>query len=176
MINIYLSMLDTDEDKHSFEELYYKYRQLMYSVAYKILNNKEDSEDAVQKAFLAIANNFGKIKSLSCQEIKPFVVIIVRNHAINIYNSNKRKAEYAAEYSDIDTPVNVDYFEEFDYEELIKVISGLQPIYRDIIFLHYIRELKPKEIAKLLDISVETVWKRIERAKKQLKKALDERS
>lgn len=71
MLSICLSMLDSDEDKHSFEELYYTYKQGIYAVAYGILRNKEDAEDAVQKAYISIANNFEKIKSLSGQELKP---------------------------------------------------------------------------------------------------------
>lgn len=34
MINIYLSALDTDEDKAEFEDLYIKYKQRMYAVAF----------------------------------------------------------------------------------------------------------------------------------------------
>lgn len=175
MLSICLSMLDSDEDKHSFEELYYTYKQGMYAVAYGILHNKEDAEDAVQKAFISIANNFEKIKSLSGQELKPCIVIIVRNHSINIYNANKRRAERTVEYDDSDSPVDVNFLEKYEYEELIAVISELPVIYRDIIFMHYVRGFTPKEIAKMLDIKVDTVWKRIERAKKQLKEALEKR-
>lgn len=175
MIGICLSMLDSDEDKRSFEELYHTYKQGMYAVAYGVLHNKEDAEDAVQKAFISIANNFEKIKSISSQGLKPCIVIIVRNHAINIYNSNKRQAERTVEYDDNDAPVDVNFLENYEYEELIAVISELPAIYRDIIFLHYVRGFSPKEIGKMLDIKAETVWKRIERAKKKLKKALEER-
>lgn len=175
MISICLSMLDHEEDKQSFEEIYYTYKQAMYAIAFGVLHNKEDAEDAVQKAFISIANNFEKIKSLSGQEIKSYIVIIVRNHSINIYNANKRNAERMTEYDDSDLQVNINYFENFEYAELVAVISELPAIYRDIIFLHYVRGWSPKEIGKMLDIKIETVWKRIERAKKQLKKALEER-
>ena len=175
MLSICLSMLDSEEDKQSFEELYYTYKQGMYAVAYGVLHNKEDAEDAVQKAFISIANNFEKIKSVSSQELKPCIVIIVRNHAINIYNSNKRRAERTVEYDDNDSPVDVNFLENYEYEELIAVISKLPAIYRDTIFLHYVRGFTPKEIGKMLDIKVEAVWKRIERARKQLKEALEDR-
>lgn len=175
MLSICLSMINSEEDKLSFEELYYTYKQSMYAAAYSVLQNKEDAEDAVQKAFIAIANNFKKIKSLSSQELKPCIVIIVRNHSINIYNSNKRRAERTVEYDDNTAPVDVNFLENYEYEELLAVISELPSIYRDIVFMHYVRGFTPKEIGKMLDIKVEAVWKRIERARKLLRKALDER-
>ena len=65
MLNLCLAMLDSDDDKKSFEALYYKYRQCMYVVAYSILHNVQDAEDAVQNALIAVANNYEKIRLLS---------------------------------------------------------------------------------------------------------------
>lgn len=36
MLMLYLSMLETDEDKQNFEQLYIRYAQNMYAVAYNI--------------------------------------------------------------------------------------------------------------------------------------------
>ena len=41
-----------------FNELYRYYRNLMFHVAYGILNDVPDAEDAVQQAFLSIYKNF----------------------------------------------------------------------------------------------------------------------
>lgn len=86
MINIYLSAFETAQDKSEFEDLYKKYRQKMYAVAYKILHNVEDSEDAVHNAFLKIANNFEKVKLIPCHKVKSYIIIIiiVRNTSINM--------------------------------------------------------------------------------------------
>ena len=53
MLAIYLSMLETNEEKNQFEQLYIKYKQDMYAVAYGILKNKED-------ALKKIVDNFQK--------------------------------------------------------------------------------------------------------------------
>jgi len=173
MINIYLSALDTAEDKSQFEDFYIKYRQKMYTVAYKILQNVEDSEDAVHEAFIAIADNFEKIKNFSCQELQSYIVIIVRNASINIYRKNKKDSEHLAEFDDNQPTINVNFFENIDRDELIQAISKLPLIYKDVLFLHYINQYTTKEISKMLDISINTVWKRIERAKKLLKQELE---
>jgi hypothetical protein len=44
---VYLSMIDTPEDRSKFERLYIEYRDIMYHVAFKILQNEHDAEDAV---------------------------------------------------------------------------------------------------------------------------------
>jgi len=45
---IYLQMIESDEDKSKFEQLYIMYKGLMFHVAMKILKNEFDAEDAVQ--------------------------------------------------------------------------------------------------------------------------------
>ena len=146
MLSFYLSMLEADEDKNKFEELYRKHRNDMYNIAFSILHNCEDAEDAVHDAFVSIANNFEKINKIPCQEIK---------------------------YYDFKTSVDANVFEKFDYQLLVEKISELPAIYRDIIYLYYYEELTAKEISKILKITPETVWKRAERAKKLLKETLE---
>lgn len=173
MLSFYLSMLNADEDKNKFEELYIKYRNDMYNIAFSILHNSEDSEDAVHDAFVSIANNFEKINKIPCQEVKYYFVIIVRNISINIYNSNKRRNKYCEDLDDFKISVDAKVFENFDYQLLVEKISALPTIYKDIIYLYYHGELTAKEISKILKITPETVWKRAERAKKLLKDILE---
>lgn len=173
MINIYLSALETAEDKSQFGDLYIKYKQRMYAVAYKILQNVEDSEDAVHEAFIAIADNFEKIKNFSCQGKEQYIVIIVRNASINIYRKNKKDSEHLAELDNNQPTVNVNFFENIDYQKLLQTISELPLIYKDALFLYYVNQYTTKEISEMLDISIDAVWKRIERAKKLLKENLE---
>lgn len=173
MLSVYLALIDEPSDKEKFERLYLTYRQDMYSIAYSILHNSFDAEDAVQQAFLAIANNYKKISSLSGQEIRRCFVIIIRNASINIYNGNKRRTERTTELDD-STPMKSDFFEKFDLDDLKNAILKLPQIYKDVIYLQHIYGFTVKEISKMLGISKETVWKRTERAKKILKSILEE--
>ena len=58
---IYMMMLETPEEKSLFEQIYLEYRGLMFHVAYEILHNEQDAEDAVHQAFVKIAENIKKI-------------------------------------------------------------------------------------------------------------------
>ena len=172
MLYFYLSTLETEEDKNRFEKLYRMFKQDMYAIAYSILNNKEDAEDAVHQAFITIADNFEKVNAISCQEIKAYIVIIIRNTSIDIYRSNKKIAERTTAIDD-NISVDINFLEQYDYQLLIKAISELPEIYKDVMFLRYLEEFNSKEIADMLKITVSTVWKRIERAKKLLKENLE---
>ena len=52
MLVCYVQMLDTPEEKIRFEQIYTKYRGMMYCIANSILKNDQDAEDAVHNAFI----------------------------------------------------------------------------------------------------------------------------
>lgn len=173
MLIVYLSMLETDEDKNKFEELYLKYRQNMYAVAYSILHNTEDSEDAVHTAFLNVAENFSKIKQIPSKDIKAYLVIVVRNSSINIYRKNEKKTEHEQSITEYDIPFDIDFFERLEYDELIKIISELPETSKEIIFLCFLEKFNTDEISKMLNITHNAVRKRIRYAKKLLFQSLE---
>ena len=57
---VYLSVLDSQEKKSKFEQIYLTYRKQMYYTAFQILQHDEDAEDAVHHAFIKIAENIEK--------------------------------------------------------------------------------------------------------------------
>ena len=173
MINLYLSVLETDEDRCQFEDIYRQYKNRMYKFAISILHNNEDAEDVVHPSFLTIANNFDKIKSFSCHEMNSYIVIIIRNTSINLYNKNKRNNEMLSTLDDNNSSFEINMLANYEYEQLLGVISSLSENYKEVLYLYYINNFTTKEISKMLDISVDNVWKRIERAKKQLKAKLE---
>ena len=82
---IYLQMLETPEEKSLFEQIYLEYCGLMFHVAYEILHNEQDAEDAVHQAFVKIAENIKKIDAPVCPKTHSYVVTIVEHQAIDQY-------------------------------------------------------------------------------------------
>ena len=82
---IYLQMLESPEEKSILEQIYLEYRGLMYHVAYEILHNEQDAEDAVHHAFVKIAENIKKITDPVCPKTHGYVVTIVEHQAIDQY-------------------------------------------------------------------------------------------
>ena len=173
MLGVYLSVIETDDLKSRFEELYIKYSQLMYAVAFKILKNNEDAEDAVHQSFLNIARHFDKVNNISRQDIKPYLVVVVRNSAINILRSNKRRESFIQELFAKDN-TEVESFDNYGYNELVEAIKQLPQMYKDVLFLHYVEDFSVKETAEMLNLPKGTVYKRIERGKAVLADILEE--
>lgn len=170
MIALYLSLIDSDESKDKFEELYLKYRKQMKKIAFKILGDDGLAEDAVHNAFLKIISNFDKFKEIDCQETKNLIVIIIRSVSIDMYRKRNREFE-KTDILDKEISTETD-FSAVQVETVLKAIEALPEIYSDILLLKIEYDYKDKEIAEILGTNVNTVSKRLERARKQLKQQL----
>ena len=91
MLSLYLSFIDDEDDRKKFEDIYYNYRKRMVAVAYSVLNNKSDSEDAVHDAFIKIARNMRAIDDPMSEKTLSYVSKAAKNAAINILHKNERR-------------------------------------------------------------------------------------
>lgn len=173
MLSLYLAALNSEE-KSRFEELYYQHRQTMYNVAYGILKDVQYSEDAVHEAFLSLSRNMQKTTSMNCNQIRSYLIIIVRNAALRILN--KLQKEICAETLCDNTPdlqnVEIDVENRSRQQHLIGLLRTLDPKYADVLILRYFFCMKNKEIADVLGISENNVKIRLHRGKIQLKEKI----
>ena len=161
---LYLQMIDTSEDRSKFEQIYIEYRDLMFYVANRILDNEQDAEDAVHEAFLKVAENIKKIGEPKCPKTKGFVVTVVENKAIDLYRKRKR-------HQIVELTEEVQGFSPIYKGEnaLTDCILKLPARYREVILLRYHQGYSVKEAASLLGISFAAASKLDQRAKNKLK-------
>lgn len=179
MLIIYLAMIESQEEKNKFEEIYLHYRSYMYFVANKILQSPDSAEDAVHSAFLKIIENLHKIDEVDCPKTASYIVVIVKNISLNLYKRSKRDRErcvIAMDEYDISDGENLesDFECKWTAEEVAGRIKTLGEIYRLPLLLKYYHDKSNKEIAALLDLNVETVKKRIQRGTQTLQTLLGE--
>ena len=172
MLILFLSMLETEEDKNKFTLLYEKYRKLMFYIANQILKDEYLAEDAVTQTFVKIIENFDNISEVDCHKTKSYLVIMVRNCAINLYRQRKNHPTVSLN-EDVEL-MNDGHFEFDEMDLLMKSIVRLPIIYRDILTLKYVQEFSNQEIAQMLGISESTVRKRLQRAKEKIRNFLSE--
>ena len=181
MLQIFLQIVDTPEEKSKFEELYYQYKNLMFYVAKKILKDENLAEDAVNEAFLTIAKNFSKINEIFCPQTRSFVVIIVRNTSLNMLKKMQDDLGYeddagSEECGRFYSPEKMgDVFEHVNYGMLVDEIENLPEKYRDVLHLLCVEEYRYVEIATVLDISVAAAQKRAQRGREILIERIGER-
>ena len=160
---LYLQMIETAQDRSKFEQVYLGYRDLMYSVAYSITKNPQDAEDAVHHAFVKIAENISKISQPLCPKTKGYVVTIVENTAINLYNRMKRHP--AVSLDALNVGICVEYT---GSNELARCMAALPAQYRQVLLLKHYHGYTTQEIAKMLNLSAANTSKIHQRAKDKL--------
>ena len=80
-----LQMVEDPKEKTKFEKIYRRYRSYMFRIAFAILENPQEAEDAVHAAFMKIIENIEKISEPECIKTQSYIVTIIRNQAIDIY-------------------------------------------------------------------------------------------
>lgn len=167
------SIISDEVQQSKFETIYYAHRQAMFYTAHRILRDQHLAEDAVQEAFLRIIKNLHKIDADDCHKTKGFLVIIVKNIAIDMYNKRKKQSEVLLDETIKDTASAAFSAEDDSIAQIARCIKKLPDLYAHSMTLYYLYELNDKECAQLLNISVATVRKRLERGRALLKEQLE---
>ena len=160
------------------EDLYKHHKLTMLYAANQVLHDLSLAEDAVQTAFIRIMNNLHKIDEINSNRTRKFLVIIVRNVAINIYNSIKEKSEQFYSPGDlVNEPASNILLEDIiisdeSLQRIQDCIVALDKKHADVLHLKYTYDYSEQEIAQLLNISYENVRVRLHRAKKKLREEL----
>lgn len=69
MLVLFLSILENDDERRRFTNIYEQYHEKMEQVAIRILQEQHDAEDAVQNSFVQIIRHFEKVYTISCEEL-----------------------------------------------------------------------------------------------------------
>ena len=162
MLSFYLSLIDADDGKSKFEIVYLKHRKVMMLEAKRYLDEKL-AEDAVHTAFVKIADNIKKVGDPADVKTRNFAVIITRNTALDMLKKLGRETELSENMAQIEQTQLGDS----PFEKLSKT-------HRDVLILHYQYGYTIPETAKLLGLSRDATYKRIERAKQELAKIIKE--
>ena len=175
MLPIYLAIIDDADSKDLFEKIYYEHRKKLFSIAFRILNNKEDAEGALNITFLRVAQSFTKISQFSCHVLRRYLVIMVRNVSITIYRQNQKASEKLEILSDdLSEKKTQILFHNDQIEALKEALPKLPQIYRDVLVLYYYVEMTSKEISKHLNISEANVCARLSRARVMLRHLMED--
>ena len=175
MLAFYLSLLETQEEKDKFEQIYETYRPLLKHVAYQILHDSYLAEDAVHNAFLNMIKSLCDIDIKDCHKTKRFLVIVTENAAIDILRKHKRAPTEDYEQVEPTMSVTPDMLSRIAAEELADCIAAMPEIYRAPLELRVYHGLTDKQAADVLNISYAAVRKRMERARGMLSAALRDR-
>lgn len=142
-------------------------RQL-YATAKTILSKDQDCADAIQET---IAKAFLKIRTLKQdQYAKTWLIRILINECYTLL----RKSSKLVSLDGMGEGTELESEPPRDYSDLYRAVNGLKKELRLPIVLYYMEDFSVKEIAQILEITEGAVQKRLARARRQLKRDLEE--
>ena len=162
--------------KSKVEELYYECRDVMFSTALGIVKNYSQAEDIVQQAFIRIIRHIDRINDIPADEVKGYVIYIVRNLSLDYLRKVKHdntvpfdSVEYSADNGE--TLENIAMVD-FQIDTVKEKLKEMDDKYALPLILKYTLQMSHSEIAELLDISIENVKVRCHRGRKKLIEAI----
>ena len=144
-----------------FNEKYYLYKDMIYSIAYTYMKNVTDSDDIVQEVFLKYLNANEHFKTLDNEKYW-LVRVTINTCKSALTKAWKQKVELDDSKIDVTQAKDENLF-------LFDIVYSLPHKYKEVIVLKYYEDLSIKDISKSLKISESAVKKRLERARNIIK-------
>jgi RNA polymerase sigma-70 factor (ECF subfamily) len=169
-------------DRRGFEELYDRFSGVLFSTAYRVLNNQEAAEDVLQDVFIQI---WEKAPLYDPSRGKPmtWAITLTRNKAIDRLRSTQRRGRLQEELTQesqtaeqFDDRSSFDAASSGDTNKLVhEAIQKLSKDQREAIELAFFSSLTQTEISERLKLPLGTVKARIRRGMMRLKELLSPR-
>lgn len=147
-------------DQESFGVLAVRYRTKALRVAYGVLHNQADAEDAVQEAFIRVYRNLGRFKGAG--RFSSWLYRVVVNEALRALAARRTCGELELDAER--APVGI-----ADAEQVLLVrrcLACLPKKLRVVLALRGVEELDYAEIAYVLSVPVGTVRSRLHEARR----------
>ncbi len=162
---------DSSRQSNPIARIWEDYHRQMEYIAYGILQNRQDAEDAVQDAFLALSGHLDMLSDMEDFRLYYYVTETARHKAIDLL----RRRRIALPYDEIAEEMisdGSDFTEEIANRdaagEMLGYIRELPEHYRDVLSLCYVDGLNSRQIAELLGRSDTTVRKQLQRGREIL--------
>jgi RNA polymerase sigma-70 factor (ECF subfamily) len=162
----------------NLSDIYTKYHQRLSLFAYRYLGSLNEAEDIVQSLFLKL---FEKEMVLNSElSVKSYLFSAVRNACLNHIEKagvKKKHFNYIQTHikeSDDNSNYELSRIEDEVLWELFTALEELPPKCRNIMTLSYFENIGNDDIAKMLNITVNTVKSQKQRAKQLMKERLKE--
>lgn len=169
-------LLTRADDDDAFMQLFNRHARTVLRFATAFMKNSSDADDIVQEAFLALWTK-RKTVVLVNDSALPWLLttckLMARNHMRKRDNRNLSLHVEAVEASL--PPVSGEPGDKEDLQAALQDIASLAPAEKEAIMLCVIHEIPYAEAASRLGVSRSSVAKRIERARRRLRIAREER-
>lgn len=156
----------------AFAQLVEIYEKEIITYCYYIIRNKEEAKDLAQEAFLKA---FLNLKSLRNEkDFKYWLLRIARNSCFKKMRRMKIEKKLIEKEEEKTTSIIDELIEDDRKNKIMNSLNKLNAKDKEIIILRDIQDFSYDEISKILKISMSSVKVRLFRARKNLKKLIED--
>lgn len=159
--------------KEMFEELVYRYKNLVYSIILRMTNDSEEANDLAQEVFIKVYRNLDKYQPT--YKFSTWIMRITTNLVIDSRRKQKQSTvsveEMTSEPSTEEGPEE-EYLRQEKSNEVLNALNSLPDMYRIPVILFHQQGLSYQEISDVINEPLSKVKNRIFRARKMLKEYL----
>ncbi|WP_317127933.1 RNA polymerase sigma factor [Hyunsoonleella flava] len=159
-------------DVQAFSILVDRYKNLVFTLALRMLKHREDAEEISQDVFIKVYKSLYKFKGDS--KLSTWIYKVTYNSCLDAIKRQKRKHQ----------EVNIDKYDAYDIEVIDDALEKLVQIDREnaiktciealasedsfILTLYYYGELSLEEISKITGLKANNIKVKLHRARKRL--------
>ncbi len=161
-------------DKIAFGKLIEAYQRPVYNLAYRMLNNSGEAEEAAQEAFiraytrLHTYNPNRKFSTWMLSITSNYCIDLIRKRRALLLSIDEPLPPHPALRSDGQKGPEAQMVISEQQEMVQSLLQELSPDYRQAVVLRYWYELSYEEIAEMMDTTVSAIKSRLFRARRQL--------
>lgn len=161
-------------DKEAFGKIVEAYQGPVYNLAYRMLNNANEAEEAAQEAFIRA---YTRLESYDAErKFSTWLLSITSNYCIDVIRKRRvimlsidePLAPHPALMSDKSSGPESQMIQSQEQRLVQSLLVELAPDYRQAVVLRYWYDLSYEEIAEIMDTTVSAIKSRLFRARKQL--------
>lgn len=166
-------MGDDKKIQNDFLEAYEKHSDALFRHCYFRVDSRDVALDLVQDTFLKTWEYVTKNNDI--KNIKAFLFKVLSNVIIDYYRKNKTesldsKIDDGIQFASAEKENNIVLSSETNM--VVRAIEKLPDTYKNVVFMRYVDDLSPKEIADILGENENAVSVRIHRGVEKLKEIL----
>jgi len=162
---------------HAFSNLVDGYKDLVFTLAIRMLGNREEAEEVSQDVFIKVYKSLPNFKGDS--KVSTWVYRIAYNTCLDRINKNKKKRMHTdlnhidqIAYADLDTAYHKMVMAERS-EMIERCLSKLSAEDAGVLTLFYLEEKNLQEMEETTNIPVNTLKVRLFRARKRLASVME---
>jgi len=149
----------TAGDQKAFGELFFRYKDRVYTIALTYTEHRVIAEEIIQDVFVRVWKNRHKLKEI--EDFASWICVIARNRALTALQKIAREGErreelisyLPTEVSDAEERIQHNYTEEL----LEKALTRLSPQQRKVFVLSRLQGHSRMEVAEMLNLAPATV-------------------